>query len=149
MSTIDTLLKKDVLCPQWLQLKFMTLHVGINFTFYVALVFCGLWKCERWRVGMETWVVGSQGASSRWGHIRHSALVATAEGFACVSPPLVLHQTPHCVKLPPSWADVLLEQHCRYKSNEAWVSCSQMMDVRSNSWLCVTLGFYWPVLLWW
>lgn len=54
----------------------------------------------------------------------------------CVSPPLVQLWLPHCVALPSSWAAVLLEQRRLYKPNEAWAS--QVMHLRSNSWLDVS-----------
>lgn len=65
------------------------------------------------------------------GHFKHSALMATdAEGFASAShsiPPLVQHWLQHCVMLPPSWADILLQQHCLYKANEAWTAVQWWM----------------------
>lgn len=65
------------------------------------------------------------------GHFKHSALTATkAEGFASAShsiQPLVQDWLQHCVMLPPSWADLLLEQHRLYKSSEAWTAVQWWM----------------------
>lgn len=84
------------------------------------------------------------------GHIKRSASVAAAaEGFDCVSysnPPLLQHWLWYCVMLHPSWADMLLEQHALYKSNEAWISCvkwwiwGQTLPLRSSALLLTSFA---------
>lgn len=93
-----------------------------------------LWLVKTWD---KLWEFGAGDPSSEFpggqftrrpedrGHFKHSALMATeAEGFASALHCICRHSPStdyHCVMLPPSWADMLLEQHSLCTSNEAWI----------------------------
>lgn len=108
-----------------------TFHFKSQCLSYVLLRLVKMWD-KRWEFGAgdsSRRLPGGQFTQrpAGRGHFRH---LMTTESFASAShsiPPLVQYWLSHCVMLPPSRADMLLEQHRLYMSEQAWTAVKWWM----------------------